>query len=179
LARQGVDIISHHNGLADKRVDDEYGLYSMSFSEEGYEFTKKETIAALVWNWGMFYERILKGILSGSWLSFSDLFGAESKPVNFWWGMDSGILDIFYSKRLVPQETQKLVNFLKNMIINDNFNPFRGPVYDREGKLVIEEGNIATREQILSMDWFVEGVEGDLIIDTEKEGFSDLSTGKI
>lgn len=179
LAQQGADIISHHNGLADKRVDEEYGLYTMSFCEEANEYKKRETIAALVWNWGIFYERILKGILSGSWLNLSELFGAETKPINFWWGIDSGILDIFYSKRLVPVETQKLVEFMKNMIMSDNFNPFSGPVYDRDGNLVIEEGNFASREQILSMDWFVEGVEGELTNDTSIYEFSDLSTGKI
>ncbi len=39
---------------------------------------------------------------------------------------------------------------------------FTGPVKDQSGKVIIAAGKHATDEQILKMDWFVEGVVGKL-----------------
>jgi hypothetical protein len=76
--------------------------------------------------------------------------------------MDSGIVDFFYSRRLVPVETQKLLDFLKNMIINGTFNPFTGPIYDQGKQLRVKKDEFATRDQIIGMDWFVDAVESKL-----------------
>lgn len=179
LARNGADIISHHNSLADKRVEDEFGLYSMVCSKDTNECIKGDIIAAPVWNWGMFYERIIRSVFNGLWAPVADLFGSAAKPVNFWWGMDSEILDFFYSKSLVPKETQKMIEFIKRMISNNSFNPFTGPIYNQNAELMINEGEFASREQILSMDWFVEGVESDLPEASNRDEIANLFTGRI
>ncbi len=41
-------------------------------------------------------------------------------------------------------------------------HPFTGPITDRDGTLQIPEGETATDVQLLTMDYFVEGVIGDL-----------------
>jgi basic membrane lipoprotein Med (substrate-binding protein (PBP1-ABC) superfamily) len=86
-------------------------------------------------------------------------FGTGQKVINFWWGMDSGIVDFFYSRRLVPQETQKLLDFMVKMISNGLYHPFTGPIYGQDGTLMVRKGEVATREQIINMDWFVDVVE--------------------
>jgi hypothetical protein len=84
--------------------------------------------------------------------------------------MDSGIVDFFYSRRLVPPETQKLLDFMKKMIINGMYHPFTGPIYSRDGALRVKKDEIATREQIIGMDWYVNIVEGELpVIDTSQK----------
>ncbi|WDU83880.1 hypothetical protein [Caloramator sp. Dgby_cultured_2] len=45
------------------------------------------------------------------------------------------------------------------MVISNIYHPFTGPIYDNDGNLRIEPDEIATLDQILNMDWFVEGVE--------------------
>src|SRR3712207_8441509 len=44
-------------------------------------------------------------------------------------------------------------------ITDGEFEPFTGPVRDQEGNVRIPEGKTATLEELLSMDYLVEGVD--------------------
>ncbi len=156
LIKHGADVISHHDTLSNREFSKEYGVYSV-LSCIDCNGHANEYIAAPVWNWGVFYEKMLRNLIN-SWR----IFGSGQKVINFWWGMDSGIVDFFYSRRLVPRETQKLLDFLKNMIINGVFHPFTGPIYSQDGILRIKQEQLATREQIVGMDWFVDIIESEL-----------------
>lgn len=156
LAGMGVDIISHHDTLSNREFSSEYGVHTVLSGIDG-KGRVNEYIAAPVWNWGIFYEKMLRSLAS-TWKPF----GSDQKVINFWWGMDSGIVDFFYSRRLVPRETQKLLEFLKNMIANGVFHPFTGPIYRQDGTLMVKSEQLATREQIVGMDWFVEGIDSEL-----------------
>ncbi len=158
LIADGADIISHHDTLSNRSVSKEFGVYAALRDRDGLCCTSYEHIAAPVWNWGIFYEKMLRNIL----VSSKKIYSPGQKIVNFWWGMDSGIVDFFYSKRRVPRETQKLVNFLKDMIINGVFHPFTGPIYNRQQELKVRHEEIATREQIITMNWFVDSVDSEL-----------------
>jgi len=156
LVQSGADIISHHDTLSKGGANREFGVY-LVIREEGSNRYKKDYIAAPIWNWGIFYEHMIRNIMNNR-----KIFGNDNRVVNFWWGMDSGIVDFFYSKRLVPVETQKLVEFLRNMIIKGEFHPFTGPIYSQDGKLRVKHNEIATREQIINMDWFVSIIDSKL-----------------
>jgi basic membrane protein A len=45
------------------------------------------------------------------------------------------------------------------MISNGLYHPFTGPIYGQDGTLMVRKGEVATREQIINMDWFVDVVE--------------------
>jgi basic membrane lipoprotein Med (substrate-binding protein (PBP1-ABC) superfamily) len=159
LIDRGADIISHHDTLSSREFSREYGVYTVVCGIDKSKCAPGDYIAVPVWNWGIFYEKIIKSIMNDMWRTVTDRLGAGQKPVNFWWGMDSGIVDFFYSKRLVPRETQKLVEFLKRMIMNGALHPFAGPVYDRKGRLRIKQNETVTHEHITTMNWLAEGVE--------------------
>lgn len=174
LINKGADIISHHDTLASREFSKEYGVYSVLCNIDKKSCSPDEYIAAPAWNWGIFYEKILVNILNSSLKK-----GVNKKTVNFWWGMDSGIVDFFYSKRIVPRETQKLVEFLKSMIISGNFHPFTGPIYSQNGTLRVKESQIASRQQIVTMNWFVDVIENELPKAAKKMAESDLLQGII
>lgn len=160
LARKGIDLIAHSDTIADKRFEGDYGL--MPIELVNGKAVKGECIASPVWNFGIFYEKIIRSILNSRGRNASDVLGGESKPINFWWGINSGILDFFYSKHMVPAETQKTVEIFRRLIAGGDFNPFVGPLYDRSGVLRLQEGTEAEAEEIMGMDYLVDGVEGRL-----------------
>lgn len=162
LIRKGVDIICHHDTLSKREYSPGYGVYTVICDEDVEKCVPNKYIAAPVWNWGIFYERIIKSLLNDTWKGLAEILGAGQKPVNFWWGMDSGVVDFFYSTRFLPKETQKLINFLKRMIISGEFQPFSGPIYDQGGKMRIKRDSVATHDEIITMDWFVDAVEGEI-----------------
>jgi basic membrane protein A len=61
---------------------------------------------------------------------------------------------------LVPADLQELVNEERSRIIEDDYHPFEGPLYDQKGDLRYSEGEEPTDEELLTMDWFVENVVG-------------------
>lgn len=159
LIELGTDIISNRNLTLPREVTTKYGVYSMLCSMDLLTGNPIHHLAAPIWQWGTFYEKIVGNLLNNTFWNVIDMFSANDKLVNFWWGMESGVLDIFYSKTYVPQETQKLVNIMKKIIINNDYNPFTGPIYDNMGNLKIEAESTSTNEEILNMDWFVDNVE--------------------
>ena len=49
-------------------------------------------IAMPVWNWGRYYELIVRSLLHGTWDETSD--DSQVRAVNYWYGMSSGVIDI-------------------------------------------------------------------------------------
>jgi hypothetical protein len=71
-------------------------------------------------------------------------------------------VDIIYSKHNVPIQTQKLVDIMRELIIENRFHTFVGPLHDSQGQLRIKDGDIGNYEDMLYMDWFVDNVVGEL-----------------
>lgn len=176
LAENGVDIISHHNTLANRQFAREYGIYTVDWDHG--EVVPGKYLAVPVWNWGIFYEKYLRSILAGGTRLGADTL-AGGRVRNYWWGMDSGLLDFFYNRQNIPLETTKLVEFVKAALISQSYKVFSGPIYDMSKRLIVDEGEELQREQILTMDWLVDGIIGELPDMTEYRSVQDLSTGKI
>lgn len=177
IAGQGADIICHHNTLANRQFSREYGVYTIRQDENG-EYVPEKYLAVPVWNWGIFYEKYIRSVLVGGTRLGHDTASA-GRVRNYWWGLDSGLLDFFYARSHIPVETRKLIELFKSAIISRSFKVFTGPIRDREGRVVVEEDEILEHPQILMMDWIVEGVVCSI---PESKGYnplSDLSTGKI
>ena len=57
---------------------------------------------------------------------------------------------------------KKLVETEKARIVSGSWDVFAGPVKDQKGVEKIPQGKTATDAEMLSMNWFVEGVKGDI-----------------
>lgn len=161
LYKSGADIIMQNDLIGLRRGHLDFGLYSVSYDEEKDECVPDVNYAAVIWNWGKFYEKLLRNIANGNW---KGMFSTESKRVSFWWGIDSGLIDIMYSRDKVPVQTQKLLELMKELIIENRFHTFVGPIFDQSGQCRIEDGDIANYEEMLYMDWFIDNVEGEIPI---------------
>lgn len=158
LIKSGADIICNRTLDVPHPVSTDYGVYSMLCSIDKERGVPDKYLATPIWNWGVFYEKILRNILNDTFKTIVDMFSSNSQLINFWWGIDTGVVDIFYSDEEVPKDTQKLVNLLKTMIITGAYHPFTGPILDQQGNVRINSNESASHEEILSMDWYVDNV---------------------
>ena len=55
-----------------------------------------------------------------------------------------------------------LVEEKENAIRNGTFHPFQGPVKDQQGKIRIAGGSTISDDDLLKMQWYVQGVQGKL-----------------
>lgn len=135
------------------RPDDEsarFGLYNKE--DEGLS-----NLAMPVWNWGVFYERIVKSILNGTWKQ--ELPKGKNESLNYWWGLSSGMIDVICSKRL-PKETAKLIDLLKRSICLGEFTLFSGDIPTNTGTVYHGEKDGISTEEIVTMDWLADNVIG-------------------
>ena len=159
LINMGADMISNKNLIVPRKVTWEYGVYAMLCDIDPETKLPKQYLAAPIWKWGKFYEKIIASVLNGTYQRMISNESSSQRIINFWWGLDADVVDLYASETLIPKDTMKLVNFMKKMIVNDEFNPFTGPVYDTKGELRIQPDKVAVPEEIMAMDWFVDNVE--------------------
>ena len=60
------------------------------------------------------------------------------------------------------QEVQDEVNAAKAQVISGELHPFTGPIADNTGEQRVAEGETMSDEALLSFDWLVEGVVGEI-----------------
>lgn len=154
-----ITYISAQDMITPKNDNRSFGLYELT------EYGRKN-LAMSIYDWGVFYERLINSIQKGSWKPEEAI---ENKALNYWWGLSAGVIDVICSQHL-PAGTVKLVELMKQAISSDTFHPLSGPLIDQQGKVHYEESEIMKPEDIVRMDWLVENVEGKIpTIDDLKE----------
>ena len=116
------------------------------------------TLAMSVWRWDVYYEAVLRRIRSKT---FQAEYQESSKALNYYWGMSAGVVDLKYSDKL-PDSVRKLADLLKDGICAGTCNPFRGPLYDQNGRQRASKGDALTPEQVINMAWLNENIVGAL-----------------
>jgi simple sugar transport system substrate-binding protein len=56
----------------------------------------------------------------------------------------------------------KLVEEKKHGIIDGNLVPFAGPLKDNTGALKVAAGGALTHEELMAINWYVDGVDGSV-----------------
>jgi basic membrane protein A len=71
------------------------------------------------------------------------------------------VVDLAPFSSRVPDDVKALVEERKELIISGEWDVFCGPITGANGNLIVEEGKCLTDGEMLSMDYFVEGVQGE------------------
>ena len=154
LIRQGVRVISNREVPSqDQSYLDfcTYGTYQID------EFGNLSPLGSPVWMWGKFYENVIRSIMSGAWDSSKD----KNRAVNYWWGMDSGVVDVQLSDKL-PEGIRILAEMLRKGLQSGTVDPFFRTITDQEGNLRNDGSRTLTPDEILHMDWLCDNVEGQI-----------------
>ena len=139
------------NGIKDNDVE-------ARFNELGIDGNIRH-LAMPVWHWGVFYEKLIQSILSGSWKKEEE--GDKVSALNYWWGMSSGAVDIIYGGGL-NNETKKIVDLIRESIIKGEFHPFSGELRNQEGKIMNKAGETLDPDEIIEMDWLMDNIVGKI-----------------
>ena len=70
-------------------------------------------------------------------------------------------MDVICSNTM-PYETKRLIEFLKWSIRSGSFQPFGGMILSQNGTVRCKEGESLSAEDIVTMDWLVENVVGQI-----------------
>lgn len=151
LLAAGADVIAQHQDTTEpQKAAADAGGVSVSYNSDISELVGDTVLTGPVWNWGVKYVEIAEQVMDGSY------DGSES----YWGGLAEGVVGLAPISDRVSDETKALIDEQMERIISGEWDVFCGPIVDADGAVVVEEGNCLTDEEMLTMEFFVEGVQG-------------------
>ena len=141
----GVDMM--RPGSSNRR----YGLYMM-------DQERVRNLAIPLWNWGKFYEKIIRDILKGTFQSSDSKTG---KSTSYWWGISGNIIDLIMAGDL-PAGLRRLTQLVRWEIYTEAFHPFQGIITRQDGSKAGKEDGVLSIPEIIAMDWLCENVIGSI-----------------
>lgn len=152
LLDQGVDVIGQYQDTtAAQQAAEERGAFSIGSDLDMSASAPKANMTSAVWNWGPYYVQSVQSVIDGKF-----------KSENYWGGIDTGIVDIAPLTKNAPEGAQAKVDEAKAKMVSKSWDVFTGPIKDQSGTVKIAEGQKMTDKELLSFDWLVEGVEGQI-----------------
>lgn len=148
---QGVDVILQHtDSPAAMQAADRRGVYAVGQASDMSSFGPKAHILSVVDNWAPFYIQRVQEVMDGTW-----------KSEDHWGGMydDEIVIPEFTN---VPEDVVTEAKALIADIKSGKFHPFSGPIKNQAGELKVAEGEVLPHGDIAGMNWYVEGVKGDI-----------------
>ena len=152
LLAAGADVMAQHQDTTEpQKAAADAGGVSLSYNSDMSEIVGDTVLTGPVWDWGVKYIAIVEELMNGSY------DGSES----YWGGLDDGLVGLAPFSSQVSDETQALIEEKSDVIVAGDWDVFCGPVTGANGNLVVEEGKCLSDGDMLSMDYFVEGVSGE------------------
>ncbi|MBE6917682.1 MAG: BMP family ABC transporter substrate-binding protein [Ruminococcaceae bacterium] len=151
---KGIYVISNRDAPTENSAYLNFGNYGTYYLNDNNLW---EALGSPVWRWGRCYENIIYSMLVGSWAKEEE----AHRAVNYWWGMDSGVIDIQLSDTL-PSGLYSLAKLLTQSIQSGKIDPFRRRIYDQSGKLRNNGSHRLSPDELLYMDWLCDNVIGTI-----------------
>ncbi|MDR1915840.1 MAG: BMP family ABC transporter substrate-binding protein [Synergistaceae bacterium] len=152
LIDSGCDILGMHTDSgAVAQACEEAKTYVIGYSNDMSQYAPTMQLTSPIWRWEKLIGPIVRQVAEGTW-----------KSEAIWLGLKDGAVDLAPFGAAVPEDVRKLVNADKADIISGKLDVFTGPLKDQSGKEIIKKGERMSDDEIWSMNWFVEGVLGDI-----------------
>jgi simple sugar transport system substrate-binding protein len=151
LLSQGADImVQHTDSTAPLQIAQEQGKLGFGQASDMIQFAPKAQLTAIVDNWGPHYIKSVKAVMDGTW-----------KSSQYWGGMADGEVALAPFTNM-PEDVAKMAAETAEAIRTGKLHPFTGPITRQDGTVVGEAGKGLPDADILSMNWYVKGVDDQL-----------------
>lgn len=148
----GADVIGMHQDTPGPlQAAEEKGAWAVGYHSDMSKFAPKAFLTAPVWTWGPYYVSQVKAVMDGKF-----------KSEQYWGPMKDGIITLAPIASFAHADAKKKVEEFSAKILAGSWDVFTGPIKDQSGKERVAKDARMTDEQMLSFDWFVEGVEGTI-----------------
>jgi simple sugar transport system substrate-binding protein len=152
LIDQGADIIMQHtDSPAAIKVAQQRGVWAVGQASDMAHFGPDVVLTSIVDNWAPYYVARTKAALDGTWAS-SDI----------WHGLKEGLVGIPAINAKVPEDVRKQAEQAVEDIKSGKLHPFTGPINRQDGSPWLAAGQTAPDGDLLGMDFYVEGMEGEV-----------------
>ena len=152
LMDQRADVLAiHQNSPAAIQAAEQRGKYAIGYHSDMSAFGPSATLTSAVWDWGVVYKQTALELRQGVW-----------DPEQLWWGLEKGVVGLAPISDKVPDDIKALVEQRGAEIASRELRIFEGPVRDEKGDIRIPSGAVLSDADLLTMDYYVLGVEGGI-----------------
>ena len=147
MIQQGCDIVAQHtDSPAPLQAAEEAGVLGFGQASDQMKFAPNAQLTATIDNWGPYYIRKVGQVLDGTWET-GDYFGH----------MNEGAVQMAPFANM-PADVQAEAQRVKDAISAGELFGFTGPINKQDGTPFLAEGEVATRQQLDTMMFYVEGI---------------------
>ncbi|WP_137703042.1 BMP family ABC transporter substrate-binding protein [Marimonas lutisalis] len=153
LIEQGADVILQHtDSTAPQAAAVGAGnVYTFGQASDMAEFAPMPRISSIIDNWAPYYIARTQAVMDGTW-----------KSTSTWDGIGPGMVGIGEISDVVPAEVKADALALKDAIANGDYHPFTGPLKKQDGSDWLADGQTADDGTLAGMNFYVEGIEGEI-----------------
>ena len=152
LLAEGVDVIMQHtDSTAPLAKAQEAGAIGFGQASDMAAFAPTPRVSSIIDNWAPYYIKRVGQVLDGTWTSEAT-----------WAGIGDGEVVIGEISEAVPAEVKAEAEALRDQIGAGEYHPFTGPLNKADGSVWLAEGQVATDEELSSMNFYVEGITAEI-----------------
>ncbi len=153
LIEQGADVILQHTDSTAPLAAAESagGVIGFGQASDMAEYKPTPRVSSIIDNWGPYYIDRVQAVLDGTWES-----------TDTWHGIGDEMVVIGEITDAVPEEVRAEALALRDEIASGAYHAFTGPLNRQDGTAWLAEGEVADDGTLLGMDFYVEGLTGDI-----------------
>lgn len=153
LIDQGADVVLQHtDSTAPQAAAQEAGgVITFGQASDMAEFAPMPRVSSIIDDWAPYYIDRTRAVMEGTW---------ESQQV--WHGIDEGMVEIGEITDAVPEDVRDEALQMIEDIRTGAYHPFTGPINRQDGSVWLAEGEVADDATLLGMDFYVEGLTGEI-----------------
>ena len=152
LLDAGADVIATGaDSAAPLQAAEARGALAIGYDSDSRELAPRAFLTAPLWDWTVIYRDVVQKVRDGSW-----------KSGDSWGGLETGVVLLAPMTDLVPAEVKAVVEKRKGEIERGERKVFAGPLSKQDGSEAVAGGSAPSDQELLSMSYFVAGVEGTI-----------------
>lgn len=153
MIEQGVDVIAQHTDSTAPLAEASKtpGIIGFGQASDMAEYKPSPRVASIIDNWNPYYIKRVQAVIDGTW-----------EQGHSWGGMAEDEVVIGEITAPVPADVKAEAEGMIAAITAGEYHPFTGPIMKQDGSVFLAEGEVATDEQLVTMDFYVQGITGDI-----------------
>jgi len=155
LMNQGAQVLTFHTASNAVMVAaQQQGKLAIAYHSDMRQVAPDAQLLAITHRWGDYYTRRVQAVLDGSWTSD-----------RVWGGVREGMIGVEGFGPQLPTQVREEVLARQQDLAAGRIQVFQarlGDIRNQRGQVVVVRGQSLSDEQILGMNWLVDGVVGRL-----------------
>ncbi|KDE40172.1 MAG: BMP family ABC transporter substrate-binding protein [Nitrincola lacisaponensis] len=152
LIEQGADIIMQHtDSTAPLTVAQDAGIMAFGQASDMSAFAPESHLTGILDVWAPYYIDRVRAVKEGTW-----------EAGNVWHGIVDGMVGFAPMSERIPADVRAEAEAMIEAIAAGEYHPFTGPINKQDGTPWLAEGEVAPDSDLLTIDFYVEGITSDI-----------------